>query len=200
MDYMILACYMMVQNQCTVVYTYFRCFGIPPVDVLFCFSLINFKQHYTYLPECTCIRIFLNPLKDFDNNTYIMWVLSWVNYICLKPFNGPLYIGSQLAFVYNFLVHRPILLNNLNRILLYEYHLGACSSIVAWGTMLQAGRSWVRFPMPSNSSVELIFPATLIGLGSIQPLTEISTRNLAGGKRWPACNADNFPPICEPIM
>jgi hypothetical protein len=37
-------------------------------------------------------------------------------------------------------------------------------------------------------------------LGSTQPLTEMSTRNLPGGKEWPAGEADNLTTICEPIV
>jgi hypothetical protein len=37
-------------------------------------------------------------------------------------------------------------------------------------------------------------------LGSTQPLTEMSTRNLPGGKGWPAHKADNLAVICEPIV
>jgi hypothetical protein len=37
-------------------------------------------------------------------------------------------------------------------------------------------------------------------LGSTQPLTEMSTRNLPGGKGRPAREADNLTPICEPIV
>jgi hypothetical protein len=57
----------------------------------------------------------------------------------------------------------------------------ARSSIVGWGTMLQAGRSQVQVPMrwiffnwPNPSSHTM-------ALGSTQPLTEMSTRNLPGG-------------------
>jgi hypothetical protein len=39
-----------------------------------------------------------------------------------------------------------------------------------------------------------------MALGSTQPLTEMSTRNLTGGKGQPACKADNFTAICEPIV
>jgi hypothetical protein len=39
-----------------------------------------------------------------------------------------------------------------------------------------------------------------MALGSTQALTEMSTRNLPGGKEQPACKADNFTPICEPIV
>jgi hypothetical protein len=34
-------------------------------------------------------------------------------------------------------------------------------------------------------------------LGSTQPLTEMSTRNLPGGKGRPARGADNLTPMCE---
>jgi hypothetical protein len=34
-----------------------------------------------------------------------------------------------------------------------------------------------------------------MALGSTQPLTEMSTRNLPGGKKRPACKADNLTAI-----
>jgi hypothetical protein len=39
-----------------------------------------------------------------------------------------------------------------------------------------------------------------MALGSTQPLTEISTRNLPGGKRPPEREADNPTIICEPTV
>jgi hypothetical protein len=39
-----------------------------------------------------------------------------------------------------------------------------------------------------------------MALGSTQPLTEMSTRKLPGGKRRPARKADNLAAICEPIV
>jgi hypothetical protein len=39
-----------------------------------------------------------------------------------------------------------------------------------------------------------------MALGSTQPLTEMSTRNLPGGKDWPARKADNLTAIFEPIV
>jgi hypothetical protein len=39
-----------------------------------------------------------------------------------------------------------------------------------------------------------------MALGSNQLLTEMSTRNLPGGKERPVRKADNFTAICEPIV
>jgi hypothetical protein len=39
-----------------------------------------------------------------------------------------------------------------------------------------------------------------MALGSTQPLTEMSTRNPAGGEGWLARKADNLTAICEPIV
>jgi hypothetical protein len=41
-----------------------------------------------------------------------------------------------------------------------------------------------------------------MALGSSQPLTEMSTRKIPGGrgKARPACKADNLTAICEPIV
>jgi hypothetical protein len=48
--------------------------------------------------------------------------------------------------------------------------------------------SW---PNPSSQSM---------ALGSTQPLMEMSTKNLPGGKGRPARKADNLTAICEPIV
>jgi hypothetical protein len=65
--------------------------------------------------------------------------------------------------------------------------------------MLQAGRSWVRFPMRSlKFSVYLKPSSRTMVTRSAQPLTEMSTRNLPGGKGRPARKGDNLIAICEP--
>jgi hypothetical protein len=48
----------------------------------------------------------------------------------------------------------------------------------------------------SDFSIDLITMA----LGSTQPLTEMSIRNLPEAKGRPACKADNLNAICEPIV
>jgi hypothetical protein len=51
---------------------------------------------------------------------------------------------------------------------------------------------WIfNWPNPSSSTV---------ALGSTQRRREMSTRNLAGGKRRPEHKADNLTAICEPIV
>jgi hypothetical protein len=37
-------------------------------------------------------------------------------------------------------------------------------------------------------------------LGSTQPIAEMSARNLPGGKRQPACEADNLTALYEPTV
>jgi hypothetical protein len=39
-----------------------------------------------------------------------------------------------------------------------------------------------------------------MSLMSIQPLTEMSTKNFPGGKGRPARNADYLTAVCEPIV
>jgi hypothetical protein len=67
--------------------------------------------------------------------------------------------------------------------------------------MLQAGRSLVRFPMTSlDFLIDLTLPGSLWPLGSTQPLTEMSSRNLPGGKGRLARKAYNLTARCEPIV
>jgi hypothetical protein len=49
------------------------------------------------------------------------------------------------------------------------------------------------FNLPNPSSHTM-------ALGSTQPVTEMSTRNLPGSKGQPARKADNLTAICDPIF
>jgi hypothetical protein len=66
--------------------------------------------------------------------------------------------------------------------MLYSYlGCGAWGNVVGWGTMLQAGRSRVRVPMRSLDFFDLPNPSNrIMALGSTQPLTQMSTRNISG--------------------
>jgi hypothetical protein len=64
--------------------------------------------------------------------------------------------------------------------------------------VLQAGRSPVRVPDEVDFfNLPNLFSRTMV-LGSTQPLTEMSTRNLPEGRKQPARRADNHSAICEP--
>jgi hypothetical protein len=66
--------------------------------------------------------------------------------------------------------------------------------------MLQAGRSRDRIPIRWIFFFNLPNPSSrTMALGSTQPLTEMSTRNLPRGKGRPARKAD-LTAICEPIV
>jgi hypothetical protein len=57
-------------------------------------------------------------------------------------------------------------------------------SVVSLGTMPRAGRSRVRVPIKWIFFFNLSNPSSrTVALGSTQPLTEMSTRNLPGGSR-----------------
>jgi hypothetical protein len=73
-------------------------------------------------------------------------------------------------------------------------------------------RSWLRY-CATNQKVASSIPDEVIGffnwrnpssrtmaLGSTQSLTDMSTRNLPGGKGRPAPKADNLTATCEPIV
>jgi hypothetical protein len=70
-------------------------------------------------------------------------------------------------------------------------------SVFGWGTTLGSIPipdeviGCFNWPNPSSSTMTL---------GSTQPLTEMSTRNLPGGNGRPASGADNLTDICEPIV
>jgi hypothetical protein len=51
----------------------------------------------------------------------------------------------------------------------------------------------------TGSFIDLIVPSRNTALGSTQPLTEMSTRHLPGGKGRPARKVDNLTAICEAI-
>jgi hypothetical protein len=83
--------------------------------------------------------------------------------------------------------------------------LEACSSVVGWGTMLQAGRSQVQIPMRSLDFFQLTWsfqPHYGPGVDSASNSNEYQEYfwNILGGKGQPARKADNLTTICEPIV
>jgi hypothetical protein len=67
--------------------------------------------------------------------------------------------------------------------------------------MCQAARSRIRVPMRSMDFINLSnLSSHTMALWSIQPLTEMSARNLPGGKGRPERKTDNLTAIYEPIF
>jgi hypothetical protein len=67
--------------------------------------------------------------------------------------------------------------------------------------MLQARGSRVKFLDEIIGFFNLTnISSQIMDLGSTQPLTEMSTRNLPGGKRRPARKAHTLTDLCEPIF
>jgi hypothetical protein len=64
--------------------------------------------------------------------------------------------------------------------------------------MLQAGKSPVRIPDDVDFFILPNPSSRTMALGSTQPLTEMSTRNLPGGKKRPARRGDNLAATYEP--
>jgi hypothetical protein len=64
--------------------------------------------------------------------------------------------------------------------------------------MLQAGRSPVQVPDEVDFFNLPNYSSSTMALGPTQPQTEMSTRNLPGGKKWSGHRADNLAAIFEP--
>jgi hypothetical protein len=63
---------------------------------------------------------------------------------------------------------------------------------------MQARRLLVQVPDEVDFFNLRNLSSRTVALGSTQPLTKMSTRNLPGGKRWQALRADNLATIHDP--
>jgi hypothetical protein len=60
--------------------------------------------------------------------------------------------------------------------------------------------SFLRYAVHNNLNNIANLSSRIMALGSTQPLTTMSTRNIPGGKRLPARKADNLTAICGLIV
>jgi hypothetical protein len=103
--------------------------------------------------------------------------------------------ASLLCTKWGFICHKCPWVHT---ILLAIMLLGARGSVGGWDTIVQAGRSPVRVPDEVNFFNLPNLSSCTMALGSTQRLTEMSTRNLPGGKKRLARRADNLAATCEP--
>jgi hypothetical protein len=141
------------------------------------------------------VRLLRNVISSFESSVYsstrcpskssgvrsnrmLLGSMSWTLLpVPLQCFISWLIHGISARVTARVIANMP----NINTVRLNA--VGACGSVDGWGTMLQAGRSRVLSPdevdffnLPNPSS-------RTMALGSTQPITEMSTRNLPGMQR-----------------
>jgi hypothetical protein len=152
------------------------------------------------MPRCTVCSASFTTLRPRDSRNS-WWLLSMVQHECWTRRKAVVVWGCRSALTHGLLCtksgtrltcftsahipwpcglsHVPHSTPRRGRVFLsgYQHSLGACTRVAGWGTMLQARRSRVRFPMRSLHffSLQNLFSCNM-ALGFTQPLTEMSTR------------------------
>jgi hypothetical protein len=76
----------------------------------------------------------------------------------------------------------------------------SCGYQFPYCTVLEFRGSRVRVPMRTLDFFNLPNPSSTMDPRSTKPLTEMSTKNLPGGKGRPALKAENLTAFCEPFV
>jgi hypothetical protein len=171
------------------------------------------RSVYLYVSELSILKFAFRKTKDIMKSID-MHLSSWLRhvmfiYCSFSPFPF-IYFAVALAFLYIPFFTPPSVsfsvLCNLN-----EQGVGQTNPYTA--TIFHVlCRSWLRHYVTSRKVANSIPDEVIrfynwpnpssrtMALGSTQPLTEMSTRNLPGGEGRPVRKADNFTAICEPIV
>ena len=146
----------------------------------FIFSLISFMFRPDLLSICRESYAVTFQL------TGISWLFEdgqqiWPKHVGNLTTNKMEYFAIVWVWVFVNIVqlYRKCIIQNLRR---YMFEIGARGGAVGWGTALQARRSRVRFPYDVIGIFHWHKPSgRTMALGSTQPLTEMSTRNISWG-------------------
>jgi hypothetical protein len=130
--------------------------------------------------------IFVYVFLGSYNCLYVLTYLTLTGYFVVLYWSAFLWVFWSkllfLGFIFNLVV---ILLSYM------EVFSWVCYKLEGRGFESHWGHWIFQLTKPSSRTM---------ALGSTQPVTEMSARNLPGGKRRPACKADNLTTICEPIV
>jgi hypothetical protein len=147
-------------------------------NATYCQSLLNFCIHLIEncitgcSPERSDIRICIrNYSRIYSMVSFIHWIKhTWIPSVCQNVLHT---MVCHPRIYYSLL--SPLWVSQIQQLRFFSWYLrlGARGNAVGWGTLLEAGKSRVRFPMRSLNFFNLRNPSNCtMALGFIQPLTE----------------------------
>jgi hypothetical protein len=168
-------------------------------EILFLWKMANLSDYLSKFQGQSFASCIVHQLTHINTQSYNVYSVKWATcFDTIMPSLDNENTKLNVCFLYDTI--DGITCSCIFHILVNVYGciLGAWgqrSWLTHYGTSRKVADSTAEwggyFHLPNPSSWTMT-------LGSTQPLTEMSTRNLPGGKKWPALRADNFVAICEP--
>jgi hypothetical protein len=110
------------------------------------------EKSFSFCPLCICVLSVLSFVYIFSCLICLHYL--WPHYVLFIQYLNFLNFQKNFACVCN--------AYNSEVLFIHPFIIGAHSSVVGWGTVLQARRSQVRFPTRSlDFSIDLTLPAAL---------------------------------------